>query len=81
MTFVVAGGGFAGVETIAGMNDFVHQALPFYPHIPREKVRLVLVHPGEVILPELSREARPLRREEARRAGRRDPQRRPRSPA
>jgi NADH dehydrogenase len=54
MTFVVAGGGFAGVETIAGMNDFVHQALPFYPHIPREKVRFILVHPGEVILPELS---------------------------
>jgi len=54
MTFVVAGGGFAGVETIAGMNDFVHQALRFYPHIPREKVRMLLVHPGEVILPELS---------------------------
>src|SRR5499433_2017812 len=54
MTFVVAGGGFAGVETIAGMNDFVHQALRFYPHIPPEKVRMVLVHPGEVILPELS---------------------------
>ena len=54
MTFVVAGGGFAGVETIAGMNDFVHHALEFYPHIPRDKVRMVLVHPGEVILPELS---------------------------
>jgi len=54
MTFVVAGAGFAGVETIAGMNDFVHRALPFYPHISREKVRMVLVHPGEVILPELS---------------------------
>ena len=54
MTFIVAGGGFAGVETIAGMNDFVHQALRFYPHIPREKVRMILVHPGEVILPELS---------------------------
>jgi NADH dehydrogenase len=54
MTFVVAGGGFAGVETIAGMNDFVHRALPFYPHISPEKVRMILVHPGEVILPELS---------------------------
>src|SRR5262245_56511622 len=54
MTFVVAGGGFAGVETIAGMSDFVHQALPFYPHIAKKKVRMVLVHPGEVILPELS---------------------------
>jgi NADH dehydrogenase len=54
MTFVVAGGGFAGVETIAGMNDFIHRALPFYPHISPAKVRMVLVHPGEVILPELS---------------------------
>jgi len=54
MTFVVAGAGFAGVETIAGMNDFVHRALPFYPHVPPENVRMVLVHPGEVILPELS---------------------------
>jgi NADH dehydrogenase len=54
VTFVVAGGGFAGVETIAGMNDFIHQALPFYPHIPKDKIRMVLVHPGEVILPELS---------------------------
>ncbi len=54
MTFVVAGGGFAGVETIAGINDFVHHALRFYPHIPKEAVRMVLVHPGEVILPELS---------------------------
>jgi len=54
MTFVVAGGGFAGVETIAGMNDFVHQALKYYPHIPKDKIRMILVHPGEVILPELS---------------------------
>src|SRR5262245_49767716 len=54
MTFVVAGGGFAGVETIAGMHDFVEQARRFYPHIPAEKIRMILVHPGEVILPELS---------------------------
>ncbi|MEX1243778.1 MAG: NAD(P)/FAD-dependent oxidoreductase [Thermoanaerobaculia bacterium] len=54
MTFVVAGGGFAGVETIGGINDFIHQALRFYPHIPAERVRMVLVHPGAVILPELS---------------------------
>ncbi len=31
LTFVVAGGGFAGVETIAGMNDFLHEAIQFYP--------------------------------------------------
>src|ERR1700730_7711057 len=27
LTFVVAGGGFAGVETVAALNDFVRQAL------------------------------------------------------
>jgi len=53
LTFVVAGGGFAGVETIAGMNDFLREALPFYPHLRSDMLRLVLVHSGPVILPEL----------------------------
>jgi NADH dehydrogenase len=54
LTFVVAGGGFAGVETIAGINDFVRDALVFYPNLRADFLRLVLVHPGPVILPELS---------------------------
>jgi NADH dehydrogenase len=53
LTFVVAGGGFAGVETIAGINDFLRESLHFYPNLREEMLRLVLVHPGEVILPEL----------------------------
>jgi NADH dehydrogenase len=53
MTFVVAGGGFAGVETIAGINDFVRHALRFYPNLRESDLRMVLVHPGPVILPEL----------------------------
>lgn len=56
LTFVVAGGGFAGVETIAGMNDFLHGALPFYGHLEPRDVRTVLVHPGDLILPELGPE-------------------------
>lgn len=54
MTVVVAGGGFAGVETLAGINDFVRGALRFYPNLTQRHVRMVLVHPGDVILPELS---------------------------
>jgi NADH dehydrogenase len=50
---VVAGGGFAGVETIAAVNDFVRDALKFYPNCQPHHVRMVLVHPGSVILPEL----------------------------
>jgi len=53
LTFVVAGGGFAGVETIAALNDFAREALRFYPHLNEHDLRFVLVHPGPVILPEL----------------------------
>jgi NADH dehydrogenase len=53
LTVVVAGGGFAGVETVAALNDFVRQALVFYPRLRQEDVRMVLVHAGPHILPEL----------------------------
>ena len=53
LTFVVAGGGFAGVETIAGINDFVREAVRFYNNLREDMLRIVLVHPGDVILPEL----------------------------
>lgn len=53
LTVVVAGGGFAGVETIAGVNDFLRDSIKFYPHLSAALIRVVLVHPGEVILPEL----------------------------
>jgi NADH:ubiquinone reductase (H+-translocating) len=56
LTFVVAGGGFAGVETIAGLNDFVRDALTFYPRLTPDRIRMVLVHAGSVILPELGGE-------------------------
>ena len=53
LTFVVAGGGFAGVETIGAINDFVREALRFYPSLGAGDMRMVLVTPDEMILPEL----------------------------
>ena len=53
MTFVVAGGGFAGVETVGAMNDFLRETVAYYPELDRSMLRLVLVHPGKVLLPEL----------------------------
>ena len=53
LAFVVAGGGFAGVETVAGINDFVRGALRSYPNLTQDMLRIVLVHSGSVILPEL----------------------------
>ncbi|MBX3334090.1 MAG: NAD(P)/FAD-dependent oxidoreductase [Nitrospira sp.] len=53
LNFVVAGGGFAGVETIAAMNDFLREAIRFFPHLREEMLRIILVSSGPVILPEL----------------------------
>lgn len=53
LTILVAGGGFAGVETIAAVNDFLREAIKFYPHLQEEHIRVILVHSGPVILPEL----------------------------
>src|SRR5215471_13750084 len=56
LSFVVAGGGFAGVETIGSINDLLKEALPYYPALRAEMFRVVLVHPGDFILPELGEE-------------------------
>lgn len=53
MNFVVAGGGFAGVETIAAMNDFLREAVRFFAHLREDMLRIILVSAGPVILPEL----------------------------
>jgi len=53
LTFVVAGGGFSGVEVIAELNDFVRAIARIYPHIRPEEIRCVLVHSGDRILPEM----------------------------
>ena len=54
LTVVVAGGGFAGAETAGAVNDLLREAIKFYPHLREDMLRIVLVHAGDVILPELS---------------------------
>src|SRR5215471_14027897 len=54
LTFVVAGGGFAGVELAGALNDFARGMLADYPKLRREELHVVLVHARERILPELS---------------------------
>ena len=56
LTFVTAGGGFAGVETIGAVNDFVRETVKFYPSLREEMIRVVVVHPGKFLLPELGEE-------------------------
>jgi NADH dehydrogenase len=56
LTVVVAGGGFAGIETIASVNDFVREAIEFYPKLTEKELRIVLIEATDVILPELGPE-------------------------
>jgi NADH dehydrogenase len=53
LTFVIAGGGFAGAETAGAVNDFVRETARFYPRLGKEEIRVVVIHPGDYLLPEL----------------------------
>ena len=55
LTFVVAGGGFSGVEAVAELNDFVRAAARSFRNVRPEEIRVVLLHAGDLILPELPR--------------------------
>jgi len=54
MTFVVVGGGFSGVETAGELADFLSASLRYYRRIRPEDIRLILLHGGDRLLPELS---------------------------
>ncbi|HVZ71958.1 MAG TPA: FAD-dependent oxidoreductase [Polyangia bacterium] len=54
LTFVVAGGGFSGVEVAAELNDFVREVARHYRRIDPKEIRVVLVHAQKEILPEVA---------------------------
>jgi len=53
LTFVVAGGGFSGVEVVAELNDFVRAVARNYPALDPREIRIVLLHAQDRILPEV----------------------------
>ena len=56
LTFVTAGGGFSGAETTGAINDFVRETVRYYPQLSEDLVRVIVVHPGNFLLPELGEE-------------------------
>jgi len=54
LTFVVAGGGFSGVEVVAELNDFVREVAQNYRGINPSEIKVVLLHSQSRILPEVS---------------------------
>src|SRR5262249_489024 len=56
LTVVTAGADFSGPETTGAVNDFVRGAGRYHSELSEELIRVVMVHPGNFILPELGEE-------------------------
>jgi NADH:ubiquinone reductase (H+-translocating) len=54
LTFVVAGGGYTGVETIAAVNALARSKAGEYPNIRPDEITTMIIEPGERLLTELS---------------------------
>jgi NADH:ubiquinone reductase (H+-translocating) len=57
LTVVVIGGGFSGVEVAGAINDLLLRARRYYPRLQNDTFRIVLLHRGERIVPELHTES------------------------
>ncbi|HEY3757790.1 MAG TPA: FAD-dependent oxidoreductase [Opitutaceae bacterium] len=53
LTFVVVGGGYTGVETTGQLLGFLRSALRWYPSLQGAPLRVVLIHSGNELLPEI----------------------------
>ncbi|GAA1248027.1 NAD(P)/FAD-dependent oxidoreductase [Oryzihumus leptocrescens] len=53
LTFTFVGGGYAGVEAIAELEDMARYALRYYPQLHPDELRFVLVEATGRILPEV----------------------------
>lgn len=53
LTFVFVGGGYAGIEALAEMEDMARDALKYYPELKPEDMRWVLVEATRRVLPEV----------------------------
>ncbi|MBV9872384.1 MAG: NAD(P)/FAD-dependent oxidoreductase [Frankiaceae bacterium] len=54
LSFVFVGGGYAGIEAIAELEDMARDALRFYPTITESDMRWVMVEAADRILPAVS---------------------------
>ena len=50
LTFVIVGGGFAGVETAGEINDFLSEAISYYHNIKQDDVQVILIEAVSTIL-------------------------------
>ena len=56
LTFVFIGGGYAGIEAMAEMEDMATAALHYYPELKHSDMHWILVEATQRILPEVTRD-------------------------
>jgi NADH:ubiquinone reductase (H+-translocating) len=56
LTFVFVGGGYAGIEALAEMEDMARDALKYYPELSVGDMHWVLVEATQRVLPEVDRD-------------------------
>jgi NADH dehydrogenase len=56
LTFVFVGGGYAGIEALAEMEDMARDALKYYPELTVGDMHWVLVEATQRVLPEVDRD-------------------------
>jgi len=56
LTFIIVGGGYSGVETAGQIWDLLRDVQRLYPRINPKEFRLILVHSGAYLLPQIGEE-------------------------
>jgi len=69
LTFLIAGGGFSGVETAGEINDFARVSTRYFHGLSPEDISVTLIHSRDYILPELSEPLRAFALRQMKKAG------------
>jgi NADH dehydrogenase len=56
LTFVIAGGGFSGIETTGELSELLRKCIASFRNVEMDEVRVCLVHSRDVVLPEMAAE-------------------------
>jgi NADH dehydrogenase len=54
LTFVIAGGGFSGVETTGELSEMLHKTVRSFGNVEMSEIRIVLIHSRDTVLPEMA---------------------------
>jgi NADH dehydrogenase len=69
LTFVVAGGGYTGVETIAALNDLVRETISTYTELDKSEVQMIIAEPAGRLMGEVSPDLASYSQKQLERAG------------